>query len=74
MADAVTRAIATLKFKGHDVWRMDFPAPPFPGLYRVNGGPELTEAQLVQVAETMPESLLETDGVVIVGLDKRGMS
>lgn len=73
MTDEVERAMATLRFKGCDVWRMDFPAPPFPGLYRVNGR-EMTEAQLVQVAETMPESRLETDGVVIVGLDKRGMS
>ena len=63
----VDRAIEILRFNGHNVWRMDFPAPPWPGLYRINGGPELTEAQLVHAAESMPPTVLASDGIAVFG-------
>ena len=50
MSEAVEAAIEALSKRGYQVEREDFPPPPFPGLYRVNDGPELTEAQLVQLA------------------------
>lgn len=68
MTSEVERAMATLRFKGYDVWRMDFPPPPFSGLYRISGGPEITEAQMINAADTLDATTLSTDGVVIVGI------
>ncbi|MFZ1744767.1 MAG: hypothetical protein WAU17_02510 [Nitrospirales bacterium] len=62
----IERAVEILKFKGHDVWRMDFPAPPFPGLYRISGGPELTEAQLIDASEKFGATVLASDGILFV--------
>ena len=46
----VERAISILEFKGYRVWRLDYPKKPFPGLYRIDGGPEITEAELISAA------------------------
>jgi hypothetical protein len=58
------QAVATLEFKGYEVWRMDFPRPPFPGLYRIAGHPEMTEAQVIEAAEALPH---HSESVLLVG-------
>jgi hypothetical protein len=45
----VERAIQILKEVGIEVARADDFPEPLPHLYRINGGPELTEKQLVYV-------------------------
>jgi hypothetical protein len=47
--DVFQLAIEMLQQRGHSVERLDFPPPPLPGLYLVNGH-ELTERQVIDYA------------------------